>query len=126
MERPHVHAISQDEGLWGYNSKNTPPPHTHLPMEIVDGVAPVILNMPAEAREAHAHISPGHLHPRYISVHVTQHRPLGIGKVVQVPAGVGIVLLLRGGRLLLHGEATAYLTGQQVSSILHHYLPREI
>lgn len=32
------------------------------PVQKIDGVTPVVLNMPAEGREAHAHIEPGHLH----------------------------------------------------------------
>ena len=30
-------------------------------MDIVDGVAPVILSVPTETTEAHAHITPGYL-----------------------------------------------------------------
>ena len=82
----------------------------------------MVLNVPAEAGEAHPHISPGHLHARDISVHIAEHRAPGIGQVVEVPAGGGIVLILRGQSLLLLGEATAHLAGQQVSPILNHNL----
>ena len=30
-------------------------------MEVVDGVAPVVLDVPAETREAHSNVQPGHL-----------------------------------------------------------------
>lgn len=33
-----------------------------LPMQEVDGVAPVVLDVPAEGGEAHPHVEPGHLH----------------------------------------------------------------
>ena len=32
-----------------------------VPVEVVDGVAPVVFNMPTETREAHSNVQPGHL-----------------------------------------------------------------
>lgn len=32
-----------------------------IPVEVVDGVAPVVLNVPAETGETHANIQPWHL-----------------------------------------------------------------
>lgn len=76
-------------------------------MKVIDRIAPVVLNVPTEARETHAHVSPGHLHPGYISVYVAQHRPLDVGDVVEVPTRAGVLLLLGGGGFLLLGEAAA-------------------
>ncbi len=33
-----------------------------LPVKVIDGIAPMVLNVPAEARETHAHVQPGNLH----------------------------------------------------------------
>lgn len=41
-------------------------------MQIVNGIAPVVLNVPAETGEAHAHVAPGHFHPRDVSINVAQ------------------------------------------------------
>lgn len=32
------------------------------PVKEIDGVAPVVLDVPAERGETHAHVQPGHLH----------------------------------------------------------------
>ena len=96
--------------------------HASAPVQVVDGVAPVVLNVPAEAGEAHAHVRPRHLHPGDVCVHVAQHRPLDVREVVQVPARHRILLLLRRGRFFLLGKATPHLTGQQICPVLHHNL----
>lgn len=57
-----------------------------LPMKEVDGVTPVVLDVPAEGGETHSHIEPGHLHAGYVHVDVGQHRLLQDRHVVQVPA----------------------------------------
>ena len=56
-----------------------------LPVQEVDGVAPVVLDVPAEGGEAHAHIEPGHLHARDIHVYVGKDRLLQDWHVIQVP-----------------------------------------
>lgn len=61
-------------------------------MKVVDGIAPVILNVPAERREAHPHIKPGHLHARNISIDVSKDRLFQYGHIVEVPARKGIFL----------------------------------
>ena len=68
----------------------------------------MVLNVPAEAAEAHAHVRPGDLHARDVPVHVAQDGPPGVGEVVEVPARIGVVTVLQGGRRrgLLPGEAT--------------------
>lgn len=55
-------------------------------MQEVDGVAPVVLDVPAEGGETHAHIEPGHLHTRDVHIDVSEHRLLQHRHVVQVPA----------------------------------------
>lgn len=42
-------------------------------MQVVDGVAPVVLNVPAERREAHAHIEPWQGHAADICGDVGKH-----------------------------------------------------
>jgi len=61
-------------------------------VQVVDGVAPVILNVPAESREHHADIKPRHLHPRDVSINVAQERLLQHGHHIQVPAAAGVFL----------------------------------
>lgn len=55
-------------------------------MQEVDGVTPVILDVPTERGEAHAHVEPGHLHTRDVHIYVGEHRLLQHWHVVQVPA----------------------------------------
>lgn len=58
-------------------------------MVVVDGVEHVVLDVPAEAAEHHAHIQPWHHHACNILVNVAQHGAIGSpqpGEVVQVPA----------------------------------------
>lgn len=43
-----------------------------VPVQVVDGVAPVIFNVPAESWEHHAHVEPWHLHPRDVSINMAQ------------------------------------------------------
>lgn len=61
-------------------------------MEVVDGVTPVILNMPAKGREDHAYVEPGHLHAGDVCVDVAQHGLLQHRHHVQVPTTGGILL----------------------------------
>ena len=65
-------------------------------MQVVNGVAPVILNVPAESWEHHTDVKPGHLHPRDVSIDVTQQGLLQHGHHVQVPATAGVFLNDRG------------------------------
>lgn len=53
----------------------------------------MILNMPTERGEAHAHIEPRQFHPTYISCDVSQHRCIQHWHVVQVPATSEVMLL---------------------------------
>ena len=52
----------------------------------------MIFNMPTEARETHAHIGPGDLHARYISINVLEDTAISIWYPVQVPQRLGILL----------------------------------
>ena len=61
-------------------------------MEVVDGVAPVVFVVPAEAGEAHADVTPGDLHARNVGVDVLQHRLVLHWQLVEVPAAVDVVL----------------------------------
>ncbi len=61
-------------------------------MQVVDGVAPVVLDVPAEGREAHAHVEPGQLHAADVPADVRQHRLLQHRHVVQVPARARVLL----------------------------------
>ena len=54
-------------------------------MQVVDGIAPVILNVPAKGGEAHPHIEPRHLHARDVHVDMRQNRLLEHRHVIQVP-----------------------------------------
>lgn len=56
------------------------------PVQEVDGVAPVVLNVPAEGGETHPHIEPGHLHTRDVYVDVGEHGLLQHGHVIQIPS----------------------------------------
>lgn len=63
-----------------------------LPVKVVNGVAPVVFNVPAEGWEAHAHIQPGQLHSADVGCNVSEHGAVPDGHVVQVPAAVQVVL----------------------------------
>ena len=63
-----------------------------LPVEVVDGVAPVVLDVPAEGGEAHAHIQPGQLHATDVGCNVSQHGGIQHRHVVQVPAAAQVML----------------------------------
>jgi len=41
-----------------------------LPMEVVDGIGPVVFIVPAEGGKAHAHVHPWHFHARDIGLNV--------------------------------------------------------
>lgn len=70
------------------------------PVQEVDGVTPVVLDVPAERGETHAHIKPGYLHARDIHIDVGEHGLLQHRHVVQVPARVGILLSGEGKEVL--------------------------
>lgn len=61
-------------------------------MKVVDGIAPVILNVPAERGKAHSHIKPRNLHSRNISIDVSKDRLFQYGHIVEIPARKGILL----------------------------------
>lgn len=63
-----------------------------VPVQVVDGVAPVILDVPAEGGETHADIKPRQRHPANVSRHVGQHGGIHHGQVVQVPAALEVFL----------------------------------
>lgn len=67
-------------------------PRGVLPVQVVDRVAPVVLDVPAERREAHAHVQPGELHAAYVSGDVSKNRLFHHWHVVQVPAAVQVFL----------------------------------
>ena len=83
-----------------------------IPMEVVDGVAPMVFNVPTEAGETHAHVRPGNLHAGNISIHIAEDGALDIGEVVQVPAGFDILVLLGSRSLGSLRKAASHLTGQ--------------
>lgn len=64
-------------------------------MKIVYGVAPVVLDVPAERGEAHAHVQPGDLHPTDVSCNVSQHGGIEDWHVVQIPAAAQVMLRVR-------------------------------
>lgn len=64
----------------------------YLPMQVVNGVAPMVLDMPAERGEAHAHIQPGQGHATYISRHMRQHRWSHHCHVIQIPPTAQVLL----------------------------------
>lgn len=61
-------------------------------MEVVDGVTPVILDVPAEGGEAHANIKPGQRHAADVSCHMSQNRRVHHRQVVEVPAALEVFL----------------------------------
>lgn len=61
-------------------------------MQVVNGVAPVVLDMPTERGEAHAHIQPGQGHATYISCHVGQHGWRHHRHVIKIPTTVQVLL----------------------------------
>lgn len=63
-----------------------------VPVQVVDGVAPVILDVPAEGGKAHAHIKPRQRHPTDVSRYVSQHRRVHHCQVVEVPATFEVFL----------------------------------
>lgn len=54
-------------------------------MQEIDGVTPVVLNVPAEGGKTHSHIEPRYLHARYVYINVGKHRLLQHWHVVEVP-----------------------------------------
>lgn len=64
-------------------------------MQVVDGVAPVVLDVPAEGGEAHAHVQPGQFHAADVGSDVREDGLLHHRHVVQIPAAVEIFLKAR-------------------------------
>ena len=65
------------------------------PVHIVDGVTPVILDMPAKGGEAHADVAPGHLHPANVAADVAQDRSLQHRKDVEIPTRIRVFFVFR-------------------------------
>jgi len=42
------------------------------PVHVVDRVRPMVFYMPTEAGETHAHVGPGHFHPRDVDIHLAE------------------------------------------------------
>lgn len=61
-------------------------------MQVVDGVAPVILDVPAEGGKAHADVEPRQRHPTDVGGDVSQHRRVHHCQVVEVPATFEVFL----------------------------------
>lgn len=64
-------------------------------MKIVYGVAPVVLDVPAERGKTHAHVQPGYLHATDVGCNVSQHRGIEDRHIVQVPAAGQVMLRVR-------------------------------
>jgi quercetin dioxygenase-like cupin family protein len=62
-------------------------------MEVVDGVAPMVLVVPAKGRETHAHIHPGDDHSGDGGVDVSKDTALQDGQIIQIPrfSGLGVI-----------------------------------
>ena len=81
-----------------------------VPVQVVDGVAPVVLDVPAEGGEAHAHVEPGQRHAADVGGDMSQHRRVHHRHVVEVPATLEVFLTARKHAYLWHGK---YLIGRQ-------------
>ncbi len=57
------------------------------------GVEHVVLDVPAEGGEHHAHVHPGQRHPSNAVVQMLEQTVLEAGQVVEVPRGGGIVFV---------------------------------
>lgn len=90
IESGHTH------GPEGVHPASPGPWVPNSPVEVVNGITPVILNVPAKGWEDHAYIEPGHLHARDVCIDVAQYGLLQHWHHVQVPAT---------GSVLLSGEA---------------------
>lgn len=64
-------------------------------MQVVDGIAPVVFDVPAEGREAHPHVQPREFHAADVGSDVGEDRLLHHRHVVQIPAAVEIFLKAR-------------------------------
>lgn len=93
----------------------------YLPMKVVDGIAPMILNVPAERGETHPHIKPGHLHARNISIDMSEDRLLQYRHIVEVPARKGIFLPTEG-RKFVKNEARMRRTFCSMGQALVSYI----
>lgn len=68
-------------------------PGPHSPVEVVNGVTPVITQYANKGWEDHAHIQPGHLHARDICIDVAQYRLFQHWHHIQVPTTRSILLI---------------------------------
>lgn len=62
------------------------------PVQEINRVTPVVLDVPAERGKTHPHVEPGYLHAWYVHVDVSEDGLLQNRQVVQVPARVGVFL----------------------------------
>jgi hypothetical protein len=60
-------------------------------VRVVDAVEVIVLIVPAEGREEHAHIEPRHVHPRDAGLEVLEQGAVHARKQVQVPAAAAVV-----------------------------------
>lgn len=61
-------------------------------MKVVDGVAPVVLDVPTEGGEAHAHVKPRQGHAADVRRHVGEDGRIHHGHVVEVPPAPEVFL----------------------------------
>ncbi len=92
------------QNLWGNRALGT----FLVPVQVVDGVTPVILDVPAEGREAHADIKPRQRHSTDVSCHMSQYRGVHHRQVVQVPATLEVFLQDRRHTEFNNTEVTVY------------------
>ena len=65
------------------------------PVHVIDGVAPMILDVPTKGGEAHADVAPGHLHPADVAANVAQDRSLQHRKDVEIPSRIRVFFVFR-------------------------------
>ena len=65
------------------------------PVEVVDGVGPVVLDVPGEGSEAHADVAPRHLHAADVHADVLQHRGAQHRQVVEIPPAPDVLVVSR-------------------------------
>ena len=70
FRRRRLHSIFKHLGAV---ARHAVPRFRLAPVQVVDRIAPVVLVVPTESREAHAHVHPGHFHARYVGVDETQY-----------------------------------------------------
>lgn len=72
-------------GLFGVMSRDTIPSFGLAPMQIIDGRCPMILGVPTESGETHAHVKPRHFHAGNVHVDGTQDGIGHHGQTIEVP-----------------------------------------